>query len=913
IGSDAYSTVQAQSPATPWKTIGRALHTVTSGHTIRIKPGTYPENLEAKFADVRIRADGPAGTIVVAPATGVGLAVTAHDVVVEGLVFRGSSQGIRAENADGIVVRGCTAVGQSTTGFAFIATTGLTIENSTAVSAGSRGFHVDHDSSSAYLRNNLVYDNGEWGIDVDNTVAGGGQPALSTGNVVAFNTVALNGGGAGQGGVRLRNAIGEVRDNVIADNANVGLRIDTPGASVHHNLISGSAAALSPDSYVVGTGMIEADPLFVDPDGADGVLGGVSGYADDRFAIGQIAAGQSADSPARNAGSGTVASRDIGGSTRSDGVSDSSTADMGFHSNAPASTGVPPPITTGPATYYVGPTGSDSRSKVAAQSPATPWRTIGKALASVVSGETIVVAAGTYPESSLETTVAGITLRADGDAVIAPPANPTPTVGLVVSQPNVLVDGFRFTGALHGVRATAADGLVVRRCRIESPTGNGIWVTGTTGAVVDSNEIADAGGRGIYVQNSTLAYVRNNLVTGAADWGIQVDTGIPPPAASTDNVVSFNTVVDCGTTQGGIAFNNASGEIRDNVLAGNVNRGIRVDTDPTLIHHNDVFGSATPIDVFAGAPTMWANLFVDPLFVDAGNGNYALRSADLEGADSPAIDRASGSPGARDISGSTRSDGGADAGTADLGHHANAAPSTTAPAMSEPPSTGGPSVFHVDGASGDDTRTSLDALDSSTPWKTIGRALAALDGAQAGDTVVVAAGTYAESVQLPGPGIALQASGQATLNAPPASPAVATDFADTAIEGFTIVGGTHGVRADHADRLSVRGCTFSGQSSNGILTSDSNDVVIDSNRVSGAPVEGITVKGSAGSYVRNNLVRGSGEWGIHIDNGDPPAPPAIDGHVVAFNTVYGNGLTSGTAGGIRFQNATGEIRDNVVA
>jgi len=42
------------------------------------------------------------------------------------------------------------------------------------------------------------------------------------------------------------------------------------------------------------------------------------------------------------------------------------------------------------------------------------------------------------------------------------------------------------------------------------------------------------------------------------------------------------------------------------------------------------------------------------------------------------------------------------------------------------------------------------------------------------------------------------------------------------------------------------------------------------------------LKGAARAYVRNNLVTGSGEWGIHVDNGDPPAPPAIDGNVVAF-------------------------------
>lgn len=37
------------------------------------------------------------------------------------------------------------------------------------------------------------------------------------------------------------------------------------------------------------------------------------------------------------------------------------------------------------------------------------------------------------------------------------------------------------------------------------------------------------------------------------------------------------------------------------------------------------------------------------------------------------------------------------------------------------------------------------------------------------------------------------------------------------------------------------------------------------------------------------------------------------GHVLAFNTVYGCGRGVAAAGGIRLQNATGEIRDNVAA
>jgi hypothetical protein len=54
-GSDSNSPVQAQSPATPWATIGKALSVVGTGHTIRVEPGTYAQALQSHFAG---RCDG---------------------------------------------------------------------------------------------------------------------------------------------------------------------------------------------------------------------------------------------------------------------------------------------------------------------------------------------------------------------------------------------------------------------------------------------------------------------------------------------------------------------------------------------------------------------------------------------------------------------------------------------------------------------------------------------------------------------------------------------------------------------------------------------------------------------------------------------------------------------------------------
>jgi len=46
------------------------------------------------------------------------------------------------------------------------------------------------------------------------------------------------------------------------------------------------------------------------------------------------------------------------------------------------------------------------------------------------------------------------------------------------------------------------------------------------------------------------------------------------------------------------------------------------------------------------------------------------------------------------------------------------------------------------------------------------------------------------------------------------------------------------VRGISADGLVVNGCIISGQTDNGIFTSDSDDVVVDGNRVSAVPGRG---------------------------------------------------------------------------
>ena len=205
------------------------------------------------------------------------------NVVLDGLTVEGGTHGIRATTADGLVVRNCNLLGATFDGLRIESSDGFTVENSRAISNGGRGIILQY-SQAGYLRNNLVYANASWGIDIENSTASDPQPPLSTGHVLAFNTIAYNGVNEG-GGLRLKNATGEVRDSIIADNTGVGLRLDPAGTAVRNILVYGNDTDLLPADYAIGGGFVAGAPRFVDPSGADSIVGGPSSWVDDDFTL----------------------------------------------------------------------------------------------------------------------------------------------------------------------------------------------------------------------------------------------------------------------------------------------------------------------------------------------------------------------------------------------------------------------------------------------------------------------------------------------------------------------------------------------------------------------------------------------------------------------------------------------------
>lgn len=165
-------------------------------------------------------------------------------------------------------------------------------------------------SKGTWIQNNTCYGNGEkGGVGI---LIGAGQ-GVSNQVTVLYNILQANGTEQDGNGIQIGGA-------GTLEGYESGFNINAEGRY---------AAPRSETDLVL-------DPLFVDPAGRDGILGG-DGFEDDDFHLQQIAAGQSVDSPAvdwgldRTAQEAGMAER----STRTDNGLDVSFVDLGFHYAGP--------------------------------------------------------------------------------------------------------------------------------------------------------------------------------------------------------------------------------------------------------------------------------------------------------------------------------------------------------------------------------------------------------------------------------------------------------------------------------------------------------------------------------------------------------------------------------------------------
>src|ERR1019366_9724192 len=144
-------------------------------------------------------------------------------------------------------------------------------------------------------------------------------------------------------------------------------------------------------------------------------------------------------------------------------------------------------------------TGSDGNNGM---SSVNAWRTIQHAVDTMPSGETAIVAQGTYNER-VSIVRDGITIQADPSAASAP----------------VVVQGFDI-----GAKNVTVNGFEISFQKNATPSGYGIHINDASNVVVENNYIHDLCHEGVLLE-STVSNIQvlNNKIVHAQMAGINID------------------------------------------------------------------------------------------------------------------------------------------------------------------------------------------------------------------------------------------------------------------------------------------------------------------------------------------------------------------------------------------------------
>jgi hypothetical protein len=324
------------------------------------------------------------------------------------------------------------------------------------------------------------------------------------------------------------------------------------------------------------------------------------------------------------------------------------------------------------ATYYVGPTGlgSDARTALQAQNPATPWLTLQKFNndASVISGDTCIVLNGTYTTSSstvmLTASKSGLTYRAQNKRLAILSGNSFFTAtGISVTGSNITIQDFECRGFnTTGMRTdtgcqniTFTGNWVHHIGNICSDTTNGftgIFGKGTTNLLIQKNEFNHIGRLNpgesgcspsqpywqnndhcIYIDSgSTINIINNLFYDHTHGWCIQLY-----PNALTGVNIRNNTFADPNPNRAGHVLMYSAQtncDISNNIFYSPLTCGITrgsgtFNTHSNVTIRNNICFGGTVTDFTASGVTQTpGNLSnTNPLLADPANRNYRLAAA----------------------------------------------------------------------------------------------------------------------------------------------------------------------------------------------------------------------------------------------------------------------------------------------
>jgi parallel beta-helix repeat protein len=220
-------------------------------------------------------------------------------------------------------------------------------------------------------------------------------------------------------------------------------------------------------------------------------------------------------------------------------------------------------------TYYVSPKGKDTYSG----SKEYPWRSLHKAAKTMVAGDTVLIADGTYDGGVRQSREGNpgepITYRAinPGNVILRGDRTDEREVFTVMETHDIVVDGLTaIRGDRVGFWVATSDNVVIRNCRALDNGVTGIFTSFSNDLVLEYNECAGSKEQhGIYVSNSgDRPTVRYNVAYNNGRCGIQLNGDgkqqRPAYGAGGDGIIEGaliegNVLYENGQGDGGAALN----------------------------------------------------------------------------------------------------------------------------------------------------------------------------------------------------------------------------------------------------------------------------------------------------------------------------------------------------------------------